>query len=92
MIKIEFMQSKKVLMLTLTGTLTVDDIAKIKMTLDEHINQDDNIPNLLLHLSKMPHWDGFQALKEHLKLVKDHQRLIKKITIVGDSVAVTVVH
>ncbi|MEO6608436.1 MAG: STAS/SEC14 domain-containing protein, partial [Aestuariivirga sp.] len=91
MIKIEFTQSKKVLMLTLTGTLTVDGIAKIKMTLDEHINQDDNIPNLVLHLSKMPHWDGFQALKEHLKLVKDHQRLIKKIAIVGGGVAVTVV-
>jgi hypothetical protein len=60
------------MVMTLTETLTVDDLAKITKSLDEHINQDDNIPNLVLHLSKMPHWDGFQALKEHLKLVKDH--------------------
>jgi hypothetical protein len=79
------------MVMTLTETLTVDDLAKITKSLDEHINQDDNIPNLVLHLSKMPHWDGFQALKEHLKLVKDHERLIKKIAIVGDSVAVTIV-
>jgi hypothetical protein len=91
MIKIEFTQSKKVLMLTLTGKLTVDDLSKITKTLDEHINEEDDIPNLLLHLSKMPHWDGFQALKAHLKLVKNHQRLIKKIAIVGDSIAITIV-
>jgi hypothetical protein len=90
MVTCEFTGSKKVLIVTLTGALTVDDLSQIAKTIDDHINRDDDIPNLLIHLSKMPHWDGFRALETHFKLLKNHHRLIKKVAVVGDGVALTI--
>lgn len=86
----EFSQSNKVLIVKLTGKLTVDDLSEIAKTLDDHINRHDDIPNLVIHLSKMPHWNGFHALKMHFELVKNHHRLIKKVAVVGDSLALTI--
>jgi hypothetical protein len=90
MITCEFTRSNKVLIVNLTGKLTVDDLSEIAKIMDDHINQDDEIPNLVIHLAKMPHWDGFRALKMHFKLVKNHHRLIKKVAVVGDSLALTI--
>jgi hypothetical protein len=90
MVTCEFTRSNKVLIVALTGTLTVDDLSAIAKKLDDHINQDDDIPNLLIHLSKMPHWDGFRTMKAHFRLVKNHHRLIKKVAVVGDGVALTI--
>ncbi len=90
MIKIDLSESKKVLLVNVTTALTVKDIAEMAKAIDEHINQEDDVPNLVLQLSKMPQWDGFQALKAHFQLVKNHHQLIKKVAVVSDSRALTI--
>ena len=68
-----------------SGSLSADDIAAFSDKLNAFINEHDRVPNLVLHARQLPHWKDFDALKHHLKLVRDHHRLIKKVAVVSDS-------
>ncbi len=87
MITAEFTESKKALVIALSGELTEQDFSGLVGTLDDHINQEDDIPNLVLHISGIPHWESFHALKTHFNLVKAHHRLISKVAVVSDTLA-----
>lgn len=67
------------------GALTAADFDTLRAAIDAHINQTDIVPNLVIDASHLPHWDSFTALEKHLKFVRDHHRLVKKLAIVGDS-------
>ncbi len=91
MISSAFTKSKKALVINLSGELAADDFSGLARTLDDHINAEDDIPNLVLHISDMPQWDGFKALKTHFKMVKEHHRLISKVAVVSDTLAFKVI-
>ncbi len=67
------------------GALTSEDFAKVRTTIDGYINQHDRVPNILIHLHKLAHWDSPKALQDHFELVKDHHRLVQKLAVVGDN-------
>lgn len=90
MISTEFSESKKLLIITPENELNTKNILALSKIINDHINQTDHIPNLLLYLSQIPHWDGFDALKTHFKLVKEHHKLIKKVAVVSDSVVLKI--
>lgn len=87
MVKIEFRESGKVAIVTPERDLSVDDIQTIAKTIDAHINSKDIVPNLVLCATHLPHWDSFSAMKQHFRLVRDHHRLIKKVAVVSDNLA-----
>lgn len=87
MIGIDF-SAPNVVTLTPEGALSADDFTQLTTTIDQYINETDRIPNLVIHVGKLPHWNSFQALSRHLHFVRNHQRLVGKIAIVGDNFAV----
>lgn len=87
MITIDF-STANIVVLTPHGALSADDFSQLKAAIDRHINENDRIPNLIIHVGKLPHWDSFTALSRHLHFVRDHHKLVKKIAVVGDSLAV----
>jgi len=91
MITAAFTESKKALVVDLSGELTEQDFTGLARTIDDHINQADDIPNLVLHISKIPHWDSFNTLKTHFKLVKAHHQLISKVAVVSDTLTFAVI-
>ncbi len=87
MIGIDF-SAPNVATLTPESALSADDFSRLTSTIDQHINKTDRIPNFLIHIGKLPHWDSFRAFTKHLQFVRNHQQLVKKIAIVGDNFAV----
>lgn len=67
------------------GALTEADFAALTKAIDERINETDAVPNLVIRLDHLPHWDSLGALSRHLHFVKVHGKIVKKVAIVGDS-------
>ena len=90
MIATKFTDSQKVLVVRFTGELKAEDFAGVARAMDDHINETDTIPNLVLHVPEIPHWESFHALKAHFRLVRERHRLIKKIAVVSDMLAFSI--
>ncbi len=70
--------------LTPEGALTEEDFDRVAEAIDGYANEHDSVPNLLIRPRGIPHWANLCAMQKHLHLVKEHQRLVKKVAIVGD--------
>lgn len=73
------------------GALTSTDFARVRAAIDGYINQHDRVPNILIHMHKLVHWDSPKALQDHFQLVKDHHKLVPKLAVVGDNPLLAVV-
>lgn len=87
MIDIDF-SAPNVVTVTPEGALSADDFTQLTTTIDRYLHETERVPNLVIHVGKLPHWDSFRALSKHLHFVRDHQQLVGKIAIVGDNFAV----
>jgi hypothetical protein len=83
MIGIDF-PYENVVALTPQGALTEKDFDRVARAIDDHINERDVVPNILVHVMGIPHWASLSAMSRHFHFVKDHQRLVKKVALVGD--------
>jgi hypothetical protein len=73
-----------VVALTPQGALTEQDFDSVAQAIDGHINSRDVVPNILVHVHGIPHWASLSAMSRHFHLVKEHQKLVKKVAVVGD--------
>lgn len=67
-----------------SGRLSASDFVRLTELVDGYIGQSNTSPNILIIADNFPYWDSFKALSAHVKFVRDHHRLVKKIAIVGD--------
>ncbi len=67
------------------GALSEQDFADLAKAIDTRINETDKVPNLVIRVDKLPRWDSLGALARHFHFVKEHQKIVKKVAIVGDS-------
>lgn len=67
------------------GVLSEADFAALAKAIDTRINETDTVPNLVLRVDSLPHWDSLGALARHLHFVKVHGKIVKKVAVVGDS-------
>lgn len=67
------------------GALSEKDFAELAKTIDTHINETDRVPNLVIRVDKLPHWESLGALSRHLDFVKVHGKIVQKVAVVGDS-------
>ncbi len=72
------------------GALSEADFADLAKAIDTRINETDRVPNLVICLDKLPHWDSVGALASHFHFVKTHQKVVKKVAVVGDSPLLTI--
>jgi len=67
------------------GALSEEDFEGLAKAIDTRINETDRVPNLVICLDGIPHWDSIGALTRHFHFVKQHQKIVKKVAVVGDS-------
>lgn len=67
------------------GALSEQDFVDLADAVDRRINETDRVPNLLISLDGIPHWDSLGAVTRHFHFVKEHQKIVKKVAVVGDS-------
>jgi hypothetical protein len=73
-----------VVALTPEGALTEEDFNRVALAIDGYIDEHDVVPNILVHVHGIPHWASLSAMSRHFHFVKEHQKLVKKVAIVGD--------
>jgi hypothetical protein len=73
------------------GALSEGDFDAVAKAVDERINETDRVPNLVISLEGLPHWDSIGALTRHFHFVRVHQKVIAKVAVVGDSPLLSVV-
>jgi hypothetical protein len=66
------------------GALTEEDFDRVARAIDSHINDRDAVPNILVQVHGIPHWASLSAMSRHFHLVKEHEKLVKKVAVVGD--------
>ena len=67
------------------GALSEADFDGLAKAIDTRINETDRVPNLVIRVDGLPHWDSLGALTRHFHFVKEHQKIVKKVAVVGDS-------
>lgn len=72
------------------GALSKEDFKTLTETIDRRINETDKVPNIVIQVDKLPHWDSVGALTKHFHFVRQHGKIIGKVALVGDSPLLTV--
>jgi len=71
------------------GALSEMDFTDLAKTIDTQINETDSVPNLVIRVDKLPHWESLSALSSHFHFVKVHGNIVRKVAVVGDSPLLT---
>jgi len=67
------------------GPLSKDDFTTIASQIDPIIESDGHLDGLIIKTREFPGWEGLSDVIEHLRFVKNHHRVIKKIALVTDA-------
>jgi len=89
MLIVKFDEENLIVSIEPTGSLDVKDFQAAASTIDPFIEKCGQLNGLIIHTESFPGWDSFSALVNHLKFVKNHHALIKRIAFVTDSVVGT---
>lgn len=71
-------------------SLSKDMLSTLKGEIDKFINEHDHVPNLVISCKTAPHWGSFGVFTDHMKIVHDHHKLIKKVALVSDNTVFSV--
>lgn len=67
------------------SSLEAEDFAQLAQTADPHIEKTGGLAGLIIEAPTFPGWESLGAMAAHIRFVRDHHRLIKKIGVVTDS-------
>lgn len=85
MIRCELLRDKGILILSPEGKLEAGDFAGVASVIDPYLAEHGKLTGLLIDAPSFPGWDGFGALVEHIRFVRDHHRKIGRVAAVSDS-------
>lgn len=90
MLEIKIDAEDKLVTVHPTGALSKEDFSELTAKVNDFINTHDVVPNLLIVAKSFPYWDSFAAMLAHAEFVKGHQKVVRKVAIVGDGFAFSV--
>lgn len=90
MLKTEIDDKNNLFIVTPEGTVSEADFEGLGDVVNDYINRNDKAPGIVLDASGLPHWKNAGALFAHLKLVRDHHKLISKVALVSDSTTLSI--
>jgi len=85
MIQHQLDQTDGILIVTPQGPLAASDFEALRAEVDPFIERTGGLRGLVIEAETFPGWDGFAGLTAHLRFVRDHHRLIKRVAVVSDS-------
>ncbi len=90
MIRHELLRDRGILILKPEGALQADDFTALASAVDPYIEERGALNGLMIEAPSFPGWENFAALLSHLRFVRDHHRLIRRIAVVSDSALLAV--
>jgi hypothetical protein len=74
-----------------SGTLTAVDFEQLAALVAPFIEANGVLKGLMIVADRFPGWNSFAALIGHLRFVRDHHKRVRRVAMVSDGVALTVV-
>ena len=78
------------LVLEPSGALSRKDLEGLTARFDAYVNARDRIPNLVIRAVSFPTWTDFAALLQHLRFIREHHRMVRKVALVSDARALDI--
>jgi hypothetical protein len=85
MLGYELLADRGVLVVKPAGALRAEDFAALAAAVDPYIEQHGGLKGLMIEAPSFPGWENFAGLISHVRFVRDHHRLIRRIAVVSDS-------
>lgn len=85
MIRHELLRDRGVLIVHPEGALRAKDFAALAADVDPFIEVHGALNGLMIDAPAFPGWENFAGLVSHLRFVRDHHRLIRRVAVVSDS-------
>lgn len=85
MLDVELDRGEGLVTLTPHGKLTAEDFAGLAAQVDPWISAHGSLSGLLIVAEGFPGWSDFAAFVSHIRFVKNHHHLIRRIAAVSDS-------
>ncbi len=84
MLQHELNEDDGILMIAPQGPLEAADFQALAAEVDPYIAATGGLRGLLIEAKAFPGWDGFAGLTAHLRFVRDHHRMIRRVAVVSD--------
>ncbi len=85
MIEVSIDRENNVIIATARDTLAEADFTNLSDSINDYINSTDQVPALVLNAEALPHWKNAAALFAHVRLVRNHQKILPKVALVSDN-------
>jgi hypothetical protein len=85
MIEINIDVANSVLYVRPKAALEEGDFEQLTKTVDPYIEKTGNLAGLIIEAPRFPGWESLGAMVSHIRFVRDHHRLIRRIGLVTDS-------
>jgi len=84
MFNLKFCRMNRILEAEPTGAISAEDFREIAAFIDPEIDWGGPINGVLIHTRTFPGWEGFGALIEHVRFVKNHHDSVRKVAMATD--------
>jgi hypothetical protein len=90
MLRVTEHAERNCLLLEPSGALSRKDLDTLTERFDSYVNARDRIPNLVIRAVSFPTWTDFATLLKHLRFIREHHRLVRKVALVSDARALDI--
>lgn len=85
MIQHQLIDDESILIMEPQGPFASDDFKALAAEIDPSIERRGRLQGIMIEAKSFPGWEDFSAMMAHLKFVRDHHRLIRRVAVVSDS-------
>lgn len=85
MINVSVQTDEGIIIVEPSGPLENSDFEKLAKEIDAFSENKGRLVGLIIHTKSFPGWDDFGSFVQHMKFVKEHHKLIRRVAIVTDS-------
>jgi hypothetical protein len=90
MIEAKLFREEGVVEVLPSGALKAVDFEQLAALVDPHIEANGALKGVMIVAERFPGWDSLGALIEHVRFVREHQRLIRRVATVSDGATLTI--
>jgi hypothetical protein len=90
MLRITEDAARNALLLEPSGALSRKDLDALTERFGAYVNARDRIPSLVIRATSFPTWTDFAALLRHLRFIREHHRMVRKVALVSDARALDI--
>ena len=90
MLTFQILEDENILVIEPKGRLTQDDFRDLTKDVDLHLARTGTLDGVLIHATEFPGWENTGAMITHLRFVRNHHRLVKKVALASDIMLVTI--